>query len=98
MLKYHVLSKEIQEKITEDRTKKRENPYKCKDFDALRRDTTHDNAICGALLLYVILRKYFICRCITDMPIKPRSFRCTITTISPEEDCMCSLSRALHAI
>ncbi|MBP3481185.1 MAG: HD domain-containing protein [Clostridia bacterium] len=44
MLKYHVLSKEIQEKITEDRTKKRENPYKCKDFDALRRDTTHDNA------------------------------------------------------
>ena len=43
-LKYHVLSKELQEQITEDRAKNWENPYKCKDTDALRRDPAHDNA------------------------------------------------------
>ena len=43
-LKYHVLSKELQELIIEDRAKKWENPYKCKDTDALRRDPAHDNA------------------------------------------------------
>lgn len=43
-LNYRKLSKEIQEKIIEDRNKKRENPYKCKNSDAIRRNPHRDEA------------------------------------------------------
>lgn len=39
---YNSLSKEITDRINEDRAKHRENPYACKDSDIIRRYDGHD--------------------------------------------------------
>lgn len=44
MAQYHVLSKEIQERIREDRKAHWENPYACRDADIIRRQGDHDCA------------------------------------------------------
>ena len=42
MAEYHSLSKEVQERITEDRKKHIENPYACRDEAIIRRKSGHD--------------------------------------------------------
>lgn len=44
MAEYHNLSKELQERITEDRKNHRENPYAFRDADIIRREMDHDRA------------------------------------------------------
>lgn len=44
MPNYHSLSKELQDRIKEDRANHRVNPYAFKDEDVLRRDGNHDKA------------------------------------------------------
>lgn len=44
MADYHLLSKEIQDKIREDREKHHINPYAFRDEDIIRRDREHDKA------------------------------------------------------
>ena len=41
---YHSLSKELQEKIQQDRREHWINPYACKDEDIVRREPGHDKA------------------------------------------------------
>ena len=45
MAHYLQLSKEIQQRITEDRENHRSNPYACKNEDIIRRDTNHDREL-----------------------------------------------------
>lgn len=44
MAEYHNLSKELQERIKEDRREHRENPYAFRDADIIRREMDHDRA------------------------------------------------------
>ncbi|MBR1390388.1 MAG: HD domain-containing protein [Lachnospiraceae bacterium] len=44
MANYHNLSQELQQRIREDRRQHKENPYACRDEDALRREMDHDRA------------------------------------------------------
>ena len=44
MANYQQLSKEIQERIREDRLKNRKNPYAFRDEDIVRRNPEHDRA------------------------------------------------------
>ena len=44
MAKYHNLSKELQERILEDRREHKENPYAFRDEDIVRREPEHDKA------------------------------------------------------
>lgn len=44
MANYHSLSKELQQRIREDRAAHRQNPYSCRDEDIVRRRPDHDRA------------------------------------------------------
>lgn len=74
MAQYHSLSKELQERILEDREKHKKNPYAFPDEKIVRRRMDHDKAICGVRHLCGMWRKLCMCRITTVIRIRRRYF------------------------
>ena len=89
MPKYNDLSKELQEKIEQDRANHVVNPYAFRNEDALRRKMDWDK---NKLLrpAYVTVRKSYIYQCIIVMLTKHRYFHYTEMMIFQGVPVMCS--------
>lgn len=101
MAQYHSLSKELQERILEDREKHKKNPYAFPDEKIVRRRMDHDKAICGVRHLCGMWRKLCMCRITTVIRIRRRYFPFTRMMTFQGVPCMfssCHESQEISAV
>ena len=90
---YIPLSKELEERIREDRENHVKNPYACSDDAVIRRDMAHDKQTICARHLSGIVKRSCISHITIVMRIKHRCFLCIKMMIFPDAHLMYSLYR-----
>ena len=95
---YHTLSKDLSERIEQDRANHWVNPYACPDSAIIRRFDDHDKPHLWRPAFVMMSRKSCTTIIITDIRIKRRLSPAIKMTISPGVRYMCSSSPVSHVL